>query len=89
MTGNGIGAEGAKAMSEMLKVNKTLKSLTLNSEEEKRKRNKMKEEWMTGNSIGVDGAKALSEMLKVNNTLTSLNLESEEEKRERKKKKEK
>ena len=32
MTGNGIGDEGAKAMSEMLKMNTTLISLDLDSE---------------------------------------------------------
>ena len=37
MTGNKIGVEGAKAMNEMLKVNTTLKSLILGSEEEGRK----------------------------------------------------
>ena len=37
MTDNGIGAEGAKAMSEMLKVNSTLKELNLESEDEERK----------------------------------------------------
>ena len=36
MTGNEIGAEGAYAMSEMLKVNTTLTSLDLWSEEEER-----------------------------------------------------
>ena len=47
MTGNGIGVEGAKAMSEMMKVNTTLTSLNLWSEEERRKereRRKGKEE---------------------------------------------
>ena len=34
MTENGVGDEGAKAMSEMLKVNTTLKSLELHSGEE-------------------------------------------------------
>ena len=38
MTGNGIGAEGAKAMSEMLKMNTTLKSLLLNCDKKERKR---------------------------------------------------
>ena len=33
MIGNGIGAKGAKAMSEMLKVNTTLKTLILRGEE--------------------------------------------------------
>ena len=36
MTDNGIGDEGAKAMSEMLKVNTTLTTLSLSSEEEER-----------------------------------------------------
>ena len=34
MTDNGIGVEGAKAMSEMLKVNGTLTTLNLECEEE-------------------------------------------------------
>ena len=34
MTGNGIGVEGAKSMSEMLKTNNTLTSLNLTGEEE-------------------------------------------------------
>ena len=34
MTGNGIRDEGAKSLSEMLKVNTTLTSLDLNGEEE-------------------------------------------------------
>ena len=38
MTGNGIGDEGAKSLSEMLKSNTTLTSLNLNGEEEERKR---------------------------------------------------
>ena len=36
MTDNEIGVEGTKAMSEMLKVNNTLTSLDLESEEEGR-----------------------------------------------------
>ena len=39
MTDNEIGDEGAKAMSEMLKVNTTLKSLGLWCEDEERKEN--------------------------------------------------
>ena len=35
MTDNGIGDEGAKTMSEILKVNTTLKELDLGGEEEK------------------------------------------------------
>ena len=47
MTGNGIGDDGAKAMGEMLKVNTTLTSLNLGSEEEiKEKRNKIEKRRM-------------------------------------------
>ena len=42
MTGNGIGAEGAKAMSEMMKVNSTLTTLYLWSEEERKERRERK-----------------------------------------------
>ena len=42
MTENEIGDEGAKAMSEMMKVNSTLTSLNLGSEEERRERKKRK-----------------------------------------------
>ena len=38
MRGNGIGDEGAKSLSEMLKTNTTLSSLNLRSEEEGKKR---------------------------------------------------
>ena len=38
MTANGIGAEGAKALSEMLKVNTTLTTLYLGGEEERKER---------------------------------------------------
>ena len=44
MTGNGIGDEGAKALSEMLKVNTTLLTLGLEREEERRERKGKKEE---------------------------------------------
>ena len=42
MTGNGIGVEGAKSMSEMLKVNTTLTSLDLGSEEERKREKERK-----------------------------------------------
>ena len=42
MTGNGIGDEGAKAMSEMLKVNTTLTTLNLGGEEERKDKRKRK-----------------------------------------------
>ena len=38
MTGNGIGDEGAKAMSEMMKVNSTLTELNLECEKERKER---------------------------------------------------
>ena len=38
MTGNRIGNEGAKAMSEMMKVNSTLTELNLDGEEERKER---------------------------------------------------
>ena len=46
MTGNWIGVEGAKSMSEMLKMNNTLTSLNLWSEEEEREREGEKREMM-------------------------------------------
>ena len=42
MTGSEIGDEGAKAMSEMLKVNNTLTTLDLSCEEERKERRKRK-----------------------------------------------
>ena len=78
MTVNGIGDEGAKAISEMLKVNKTLTTLNLARGEERKEDQKEKEEErMTDNMIGADGAKTMSEGLKVNSTLTSINLGGE------------
>ena len=51
MTGNGIGVEGSKTMSEMLKVNKTLTELNLRGYEQKktrkRKRKRKKNERQT------------------------------------------
>ena len=44
MTGNGLGVEGAKSMSEMLKVNTTLTSLNLTSEEERKQRERKDKE---------------------------------------------
>ena len=42
MTGNEIGDEGAKAMSEVLKVNTTLKELDLSGDEERKRKEKGK-----------------------------------------------
>ena len=44
MTDNEIGDEGAKALSEMLKVNTTLTSLDLSGEEERKGKEKEKRE---------------------------------------------
>ena len=44
MTGNGIGVEGAKAMSEMVKVNSTLTTLDLWGEEERKEREEKEKE---------------------------------------------
>ena len=46
MTGNKIGDEGSKSMSEMLKTNNTLTSLNLRCEEEEREREREKKEMM-------------------------------------------
>ena len=43
MTGNNIGVEGAKSLSEMVKMNTTLTSLNLGGDEEKRDREKERE----------------------------------------------
>ena len=87
MTDNGIGAEGAKAMSEGLKVNTTLKELNLGGDEEGKVKRKEKER-MTGNEIGAEGAKSMSSMLKVNTTLKTLNLGCENEGKVKRKEKE-
>ena len=44
MTGNRIGAEGAKAMSEMMKVNSTLTTLNLGCEEERKEKEEKERE---------------------------------------------
>ena len=44
MTGNWIGVEGAKAMSEMMKVNSTLTTLNLEGEEERKEREEKEKE---------------------------------------------
>ena len=44
MTGNGIGDEGAKAMSSMMKVNTTLTTLNLGGEEERKREKRERKE---------------------------------------------
>ena len=75
--GNGIGAAGAQALAEMLRVNGSITTLDLGG---------MPPLncclcWLTdfnsaGNRIGVVGAQALAEMLKVNGSISSLDLRS-------------
>ena len=49
MIASGIGDEGARAMSEMLKVNTTLTILALDSEEEREKKKRKKNEERVNN----------------------------------------
>ena len=58
MTGNKIGTEGARVISEMLQVNTTLTSLNLSKMIiEGRKRKGRKKHWMTGNENGEEEKK--------------------------------
>ena len=63
MTGNEIGVEGAKTLSEMLRVNKTLKKLNLRGEQlqntSKKSFMKMINNEQTGNKVGSEGGMAL------------------------------
>ena len=78
-----MGYEGAKALSESLKINTSLTTLDLEGDEkirnEKReKRTKRNDKWID-NKIGSEGAKSLSESLKINTSLTTMNLSCDEE----------
>ena len=68
---NTIGDEGAKAISESLKINTLLTILDLHCDE-----NIWNEKWL-GNGIGKEGARAISYLLKNNTSLTMLDLYSE------------
>ena len=82
---NQFGDEGARALSEALKINTTLQSLDLGGEQEE----SVEDGWIADiannkhqqavNDIGDEGAGALGEALKTNTTLQSLTLTSEEE----------
>ena len=87
-TGQGLGDEGAKSLSEALKTNTTLQSLHLEREQGEsaedgwiadisNNQHKQAENW-----FGDEGASALSEALKTNTTLQSLNLFCEQEESE-------
>ncbi len=78
-TGNDIGDEGARKISESLKINTTLTQLNLecnwnNATIVKMDSNK---EWCflwTGNDIGDEGANKISELLIINTAITQLDL---------------
>lgn len=88
ITDNKMGMDGAKAIGKVLKVNTTLRELSMHSEKEGMKINRklMMPSEMPGNGLGEEGAKILSEILKVNTTLKVLDLDSENEKRYKKEK---
>ena len=69
--GNEIGADGVRAIAEMLKGNKTLTSLCLASN---RCRCCTICHVISGNDIGDNDAHIIADMLKTNNTLTSLDV---------------
>ena len=76
--------QGAKRISESLKINTSLTSLNLGSDEKirnekKERENKWKEmkKWIV-NEIGDEGAKRISESLKINTSLTELDLRCDE-----------
>ena len=81
-TGNRIGDEGVRELSEALKVNTKLATLDLWSAEtwllcQALKRHQQKDK--AGNNISDEGASALSEALKANATLTTLILRCEQQ----------
>ena len=80
IAGNWAGDEGARALSDALKVNTTLTTLKLKCEQEEKGKTKQSHHQIstnkTGDFISEEGACALSEALKVNSTLTALDLAS-------------
>ena len=79
ITDNKMGVDGAKAIGKVLKVNTTLRELSMHSEEEGMRINRklMMPSEITGNGLGEEEVKILSEILKANTTLKVLDLESE------------
>jgi len=72
---NSIGGDGASAIADALKTNKTLTALYLNSMLPMLLFLIAHEGCiLTGNIIGADGARAIVDALKTNNALTTLNL---------------
>ena len=79
-TGNKSGAEGARALSEALKANKTLKTLLLAGAHQSKYVTVAKRLWAfyhTGHEIG-DGTRELSEAIAVNTTVVTLSLYREQ-----------
>ena len=77
--GNKKGKEGAKTISESLKINTSLTRVYLGGDEKIRneeERIEWNEKWIV-NKIGNEGAKSISESLKINTSLTELNLEGD------------
>ena len=89
-TVNDIGDEGARGLSDALKVNTTLTTLNLECEQEwwslsgldvmdsNNEAHNLLNKHKAGNRIGDEGAGALSDALKVNRALATLNLASEQ-----------
>jgi len=86
-TDNEIGAEGTKAISELLESNGVLSEMNLGSEKKFRKNrrihNRKTIRKRTDNEIGEEGIKSLSEVMKVNSTLISLDLSGERRREKR------
>jgi Ran GTPase-activating protein (RanGAP) involved in mRNA processing and transport len=76
LTGNQIGVEGARALAEALKTNKTLGIIDIGGKKciDVRMFSLIVSCLLTGNQIGFEGAKALAEALKTNKTLTSIEI---------------
>ena len=75
--GNGIGAKGACALGEALKVNTTVTELFLESvqlSDKVKQGHSFNTNVKAGNRISDEGAYRLSEAMKVNTTLTTLSL---------------
>ena len=85
--GNNVGPDGAKALAELLKINSTLKKISLDSNQINaegaifladaiKSNTSLIELALTNNNIGSNGAKALAESLKINSTLKDISLHS-------------
>ena len=83
---NEIGKEGAKALSEAMRINTTLTKLDLDciDEEEKKWKRAKKKWWWTANRIGDEGAKAIGEAMKSNTALIELDLRCKDGKKRKK-----